>query len=303
MKNFLVFSLGIFISIKSNAQIKVGLGGNIVMCKPTNPSNTVIIGNPTPLFCPGKLQIKNNNLPTLVSEAWLSDDWGWCQISRANFKNAKHWIVDYNGGHNFFVTSYGDVYSKNKILKGSDSTFKFNVNTIVNPYQKLMLIRGVTYQFKPHAFCKECVTDTLIDSATTQPVHYGFIAQELERIIPEVVTTLPDSTKAVEYTEIIPLLLEGIKYQGQQIDSLRTLITQLSNSNNITNFQIQIDALQAAVNALIIQMNQMNYNNTVTNFQGQLSAIQSQINQCCSLIMNNTYGNDISTLGNLIADI
>lgn len=246
------------------------------MCKPTNPSNTVIIGNPTPLYCEGKLQIKNNNLPALVLETWNPEDWGWAAISKGNWPNTKHWIVVNGKAHNFFVTSNGDVYSKGKILKASDSVFKFNVNTIVDPYSKLLQMRGVTFQFKPHAICGECITDTITDSASTQPVHYGFIAQELEGIIPEVVTTLPDSTKAVEYTEIIPLLVEGIKYQGQLITTLQNQVSQLTNSySTISSYQTQIESLQTQINIIT-------NNNTFSNYQAQIDAIQSQLNECCS---------------------
>ena len=74
MKKIQIVIMFILSSYMLNAQIKVELGGNIIMCKPTNPSNTVIIGNPTPLYCAGKLQIKNYSLPSLVLETWHAEN-------------------------------------------------------------------------------------------------------------------------------------------------------------------------------------------------------------------------------------
>jgi hypothetical protein len=275
-KIFFIFILTILVKGLS-AQIKVSTGGNIVMCKPTNPSNTVIIGNPTPLWVPAKLQIKNNNLPVLSIEHWYPDQTkGVVSVSTANQPFSKHWVVEYAKGVNFYVTTIGDVYAKNKQLNGSDSIFKFNVNNIINPYEKILQLRGVTYQIKPHAYCEDCITDTLSDSATTQPVRYGFIAQEVERVVPEVVSTMDDSTKAIEYTAIIPLLLEGIKYQGQLITTLQNQVSQLTNSySTISSYQTQIESLQT-------QINTITNNNTLSNYQAQIDAIQSQLNECCS---------------------
>ena len=49
----------------------------------------------------------------------------------------------------------------------------------------------------------------------------GFIAQELEGIFPEAVYTLPNGKKAIAYSEIIPLLVEAIKEQQNEIDELK----------------------------------------------------------------------------------
>ena len=49
----------------------------------------------------------------------------------------------------------------------------------------------------------------------------GFIAQELEEIFPEAVYTLPNGKKAIAYSEIIPLLVEAIKEQQNEIDELK----------------------------------------------------------------------------------
>ena len=49
----------------------------------------------------------------------------------------------------------------------------------------------------------------------------GVIAQEVEKVIPEIVQTRDNGYKAVKYEKIVPLLIESIKEQQKQIDELR----------------------------------------------------------------------------------
>ena len=49
----------------------------------------------------------------------------------------------------------------------------------------------------------------------------GVIAQEIESILPEAVTTRDSGYKAVNYEKIVPLLIEAIKEQQKQITDLR----------------------------------------------------------------------------------
>ena len=55
---------------------------------------------------------------------------------------------------------------------------------------------------------------------------YGVIAQELETVLPELVSEDKDGTKTVNYTELVPFLIESIKAQQTQIDELRDLLNQ-----------------------------------------------------------------------------
>ena len=49
----------------------------------------------------------------------------------------------------------------------------------------------------------------------------GVIAQEIEEVLPEVVTTRDNGYKAVKYEKIVPLLIEAIKEQQEQIEELK----------------------------------------------------------------------------------
>jgi len=52
----------------------------------------------------------------------------------------------------------------------------------------------------------------------------GVIAQEVEKILPELVEMRPDGYKGVHYDNIIGLLIESIKEQQKQINELKEKI-------------------------------------------------------------------------------
>ena len=53
------------------------------------------------------------------------------------------------------------------------------------------------------------------------------IAQDLEKILPELVFTGPDGYKSVSYEKLTPVLIEAIKEQQKQIETLKTELAQI----------------------------------------------------------------------------
>ena len=54
----------------------------------------------------------------------------------------------------------------------------------------------------------------------------GIIAQQIEKVLPEVVTTRDNGYKAVKYEKIVALLIEAIKEQQSEIDQLKEKINK-----------------------------------------------------------------------------
>ena len=57
----------------------------------------------------------------------------------------------------------------------------------------------------------------------------GVIAQEIEKVLPEVVITRQDGYKAVKYEKIIPLLVQGLKEQQEEINQLKKDLDEFRN--------------------------------------------------------------------------
>ena len=150
------------------------------------------------------------------------------------------------GEMTFYVNGDGCVYSKGSLLTASDVSFKDNINSINNSLLIIRKMRGVTYQMKEQSDnCADINTlnvvpsnsDTLLAQsivsidiinkikAEKKRKKAGFIAQELEEVFPEAVYTLPNGKKAIAYSEIIPLLVEAIKEQQNEIDELKQVKT------------------------------------------------------------------------------
>jgi hypothetical protein len=91
----------------------------------------------------------------------------------------------------------------------SDISLKKNVFTIENALEKVLSLRGVEY-----------------DRVESGEHQIGVIAQEVEKIIPEVV--YGDEIKSVAYANIVALLIEAIKEQQKEIDELKKNLTKYS---------------------------------------------------------------------------
>src|SRR5262249_44104738 len=76
----------------------------------------------------------------------------------------------------------------------------------------------------------------------------GFLAQEVEGVLPELVHTDAQGYKSVAYINLVPLLVEAIKTQQKQRDGDRTAIDALQAEN--AQLRAQLASLAAAVRDL-----------------------------------------------------
>ena len=113
----------------------------------------------------------------------------------------------------------GDIVA-NSIAGSSDERFKINISPIVNPLEKVLKLNGITFDWNTEEFSSR---------AFSEKRSIGFIAQEVERILPEVVETekTTEGYKSVQYDKIVALLVEAIKEQQKQIQLLQNEIEKI----------------------------------------------------------------------------
>ena len=105
----------------------------------------------------------------------------------------------------------GPIYSSDKIISFSDMRFKEQIKTLENSLDKIKKCRGVSF----------------IKSDTGEK-HIGFIAQELEEIYPELVSTDDFSGfKSVAYGNTVAILVECIKELEKKINYLESKIVNV----------------------------------------------------------------------------
>ncbi len=110
----------------------------------------------------------------------------------------------------------------------SDARLKTNVETISDALERVLKLRGVSFNWKPMvARDREEKLDLPIGKR-----QLGFIAQEVEVVVPEAVNP-PKNQKdiySLRPTDLIPLLVEAIKAQQAEITSMKGEITDLKLS-------------------------------------------------------------------------
>ena len=97
----------------------------------------------------------------------------------------------------------------------SDKRLKENVKPLDSALDKINKINGVEFDWIDGK-------DKHGNSVHSNEGHdIGVIAQEIEEVLPEVVTTRDNGYKAVKYEKIVPLLIQAIKEQQKQIEELK----------------------------------------------------------------------------------
>ena len=108
------------------------------------------------------------------------------------------------------------IVSRYDISAYSDLSLKTDIRTISNPIDKLLEMRGVSFRWKNDKSGRS---------------HVGVVAQEVEKVLPEVITKSEDNIRSVSYGNMVGLLIECIKENRKEINRLREeieIITQAS---------------------------------------------------------------------------
>jgi hypothetical protein len=110
------------------------------------------------------------------------------------------------------ITTKGDISSDGDVIAfaTSDKNLKKDIVNIPNSLDKVSKINGVYFNW--------------INKPEFVGTDVGVIAQDVEKVLPEIVTTRANGDKAVQYDKLIPLLIESIKELKNQVDELKEQI-------------------------------------------------------------------------------
>ncbi|MCT4688511.1 tail fiber domain-containing protein [Vallitalea sp.] len=136
-------------------------------------------------------------------------------------------------------TGYNTLYAK-RFYTQSDRRTKKNITPLNNCLDKVLKLNTYSYNFK---------NDTPDKRGSSNNKEFGLIAQELEKIIPNLVSSSKD-IKLINYDGLIPFLIEAVKEQQKQIDILQKAVasqerdiikTRESKNDNYSNDRIVND--------------------------------------------------------------
>jgi len=184
-----------------NTNNRIGIGGSLL------PQKTIDINGDINITG----SIYNNN--QLLSNIY---DWKSAVNDSNTIYTNKNLYVDYDSNDNYYKFKVkGNVFASGEIYSSSDIRLKTNISNIDEPIKKIEQINGVYYNLISNE--KRCI---------------GLIAQEVEKIIPEVVYTNTDNTKAIAYNNMVGLLVESIKELSSRISNIEEKLNYL-NINRI----------------------------------------------------------------------
>lgn len=160
------------------------------------------------------------------------------------------------------ATDIGVDANGNVVNQASDIRLKENVMVITNALDKVLNLRGVTYNWKDR-------------NAGGDGVRYGFIAQEVNDIVPELTfTSGSDNYLGVQYKDITALLVEAVK-------------EMYSGGSNVTNTYLQTQSIIAEDNNI-----DLNYGGTKeTAIGGGISVLHGINNDTPATLVIDNDGN------------
>lgn len=109
----------------------------------------------------------------------------------------------------YFNSSTGDVTAVD-FISTSDLNLKTNIKNIKKSVDKLSKLNGVSFNWKENNISS-----------------IGVIAQEVEKVFPELVSTLND-TKTVKYNGLIGVLIEAVKELKSEIKTIQKTLDELT---------------------------------------------------------------------------
>lgn len=196
----------------TNARAVAALSGQSVsMGEATITGNLIVLGNVVE-FNTETLTVQDKNIVLANgSPSSAASDGAGVTIDGANatllyVNDGDKWSFNKDLSVTGDIAATGNITSP-FFYSESDIALKEDVNPISNALKKVLKLTGVDFIWK-----------------RTNQRGLGVIAQEVEKIVPHIVSTSRSGYKTVQYDSMIPLLIEAIKDQQKQIDDLRKKI-------------------------------------------------------------------------------
>ena len=147
------------------------------------------------------------------------------------------------GSSNYLAGYFqGNVYVTGTVTQGSDARLKQGISKLGYGLSEVLRLRPVTWRWTDHP---------------ERGQQLGLVAQEVELVLPELVSTTKDAEqmKRLNYVGLLPVLVNAIQEQQQQLDEQQTHINQQQgrdrqHQTQLAAQQTQIKQQQAEIETL-----------------------------------------------------
>jgi hypothetical protein len=173
----------------------------------------------------GRMRVRHNGISSGI---WMSNSANSLLFSDGSFfgnKTDTEAGIFIGGAWNFAVNNLGNATLLGNLCAAnvscpSDYKFKKNIKPLENSLSNILQINGVSYVWRKNEFPEHNFSNQ---------TQIGFIAQDIEKIFPEMVFTNENGYKSVDYGRLTPVLVEAIKEQQKQIENLESKNKKLEN--------------------------------------------------------------------------
>ena len=192
--------------INYNYMPEVGVGsGNLTFVQAN--TNTRMMINSSGIIIIGTTSA-NNSSTNLQVEGTAG--FGQMTLRYSNAASGRHWRVGPDSSNNFIIYNENNIgayigYSATSWTANSDERLK-NINSnIENAIKNLMTLRTVNYSWKSDKSKKE---------------NLGLIAQDVEKVFPQLIDINNEGMLGVRYTDLIPVLVKAIQELSAKVTAL-----------------------------------------------------------------------------------
>ena len=208
-------------------------------------------GTTTPLiygdFSTPNLQFNAN---VGVNRAYYSD------VSLAVSPNSLSYGIYVDAGSAIAAAKFNGNIIVTTTTYTSDRRYKINILDFKGGLEKIRELQGVSFDWNLEKFPK---------NGFNNRKQIGFIAQDIEKVLPEIVEQDADGMKSVDYSKITVVLVEAMKEQQNQIEIIKSENEKLNNrvqeleeknkellkeASTLNQLKSEIDQLKTAVNEL-----------------------------------------------------
>lgn len=128
------------------------------------------------------------------------------------------------------TATHNDIQVRN-VYNYSDRNGKTNIVPFINSLEKVRNLNPVYYNWKT-----EDKSNLRMSTSGEKLKEVGFLAQDVEQILPEAVTTDEEGNKLINYSAIIPLLTASIQELTERVEALED---ELANSKSQTDITLR----------------------------------------------------------------
>ena len=273
-KLLLLFALGI--SLCANAQLTVFENGNVQIGNNTSEYSSsygtldicrIPTGSTNANDANGSITFGSQNGAKITgnsTKGYLKLFAGLkMELGCGEFNNVL--VID---GSDFKTTSLYPIKAPS-FLTTSDARLKKNVTSLSDSFGKLMDVNAVSYNLASPSAAKasEEATKESAANATIKDdrTHFGFIAQEIQKIYPNLVVEDEEGMLAIDYTGFIPLLVEAYKDLSDKVKEQEEIIVGLTKQNGPSFMPSSVNGL--ADQKAVLKQNKPNPFNTSTSIE------------------------------------